>query len=620
MRGAVGAGSLSALPQLPDTRAEISATSALFPGREKQLLGERATEGDLRRLPLERFTYIEFATHGLVRQDISGLTEPALALTPITSADSFNDGLLTASEIADLPLKARFVALSACNTGLLDFTKFASEVPGLSAAFQVAGVPATLGTLWPVESDASRQIVEETFRNLISERVGPAVALARSQRKYLANSPSVAHEHPRFWAPFVVFGDGTTPSESRVLPDSVQIGDLRLLTTSGGEVSSVIEDASGGLLLRAMGNIRVAVRHAGMTMKLRKDLSEEWTKEDPLVANSQLALSVDGGSILGGFRGGGVIPTVATIQFMDHVGKVTQEWEFARPKVDTTPFRGLRIGPQAVLIAVVQHAREGTPNVPWPRDVLIIVEARVGHPLRVRSEFELTTSFNPNFIGLERLGNDVLVIVSSSMSDTLPKSYVDDFHQLTSCGLEGHASLTLLTGDTFIKIWEKQLPDIQFAKSFGARDGSVRLVGSVRPGCGEGTRVGLWEINKERTFANLFTDSNPRDTQARGVLQLPDGSTLLLGTVNRTTDVDSFAERDTQRMLYKGANNWVSFSTRRMDDAVMIWLDPSLHEQSRETLRAGSDLWVTGAVPVGSDIWLYGALGNQAALMQVTHY
>jgi len=73
-------------------------------------------------------------------------------------------------------------------------------------------------------------------------------------------------------------------------------------------------------------------------------------------------------------------------------------------------------------------------------------------------------------------------------------------------------------------------------------------------------------------------------------------------------------------MLYKGANNWVSFSTRRIDDAVMIWLDPSLHEQSRETLRAGSDLWVTGAVPVGSDIWLYGALGNQAALMQVTHY
>ena len=224
MRGAVGAGTLAALPRLPDTRVEISATAALFADGQEQLLGEAATEGALRRLPLERFTYIEFATHGLVRQDISGLSEAALALTPTTPADSFNDGLLTASEIADLPLKARFVALSACNTGVLDFTRFASEVPGLSAAFQVAGVPATLGTLWPVESDASRRIVQDTFRNLISDRDGPAVALAKSQRKYLANPPSIAHEHPRFWAPFVVFGDGTTPSENRVPSDSAQIG------------------------------------------------------------------------------------------------------------------------------------------------------------------------------------------------------------------------------------------------------------------------------------------------------------------------------------------------------------------------------------------------------------
>ena len=117
-------------------------------------------------------------------------------------------------------------------------------------------------------------------------------------------------------------------------------------------------------------------------------------------------------------------------------------------------------------------------------DRLIIAEVRVGHPLRIRTEFELTTSSNPDFVGLERLGKDVLVVVSRAMSDTLPKSHVDDFQQLTSCGLEGHASLTLLTGEKFSKIWEKQLADINFAKTFSARDGSVRLVGSTRPGCG----------------------------------------------------------------------------------------------------------------------------------------
>jgi CHAT domain-containing protein len=228
LRGAVGIGSISALPELPDTRAEVSGAAALFPGHQTLLLGDQATEGDLRRLPLERYAYLEFATHGLVRQDISGLTEPALALTPVSTIDSFDDGLLTASEIADLPLHARFVALSACNTGLLDTAKFASEVPGLAAAFEIAGVTATLGTLWPVESDASRQIVPETFRRIVSAQVGPAVALADSQRQYLQHPPSIAHEHPRFWAPFVIFGDGdsTLEGEHRLVAGSNWFGSI----------------------------------------------------------------------------------------------------------------------------------------------------------------------------------------------------------------------------------------------------------------------------------------------------------------------------------------------------------------------------------------------------------
>ena len=72
-------------------------------------------------------------------------------------------------------------------------------------------------------------------------------------------------------------------------------------------------------------------------------------------------------------------------------------------------------------------------------------------------------------------------------------------------------------------------------------------------------------------------------------------------------------------MLYKNTSDWVSFSTRRIDDAVIIYLDNSLNERSRETLRAGSDLWLNGGVSTDSGIWLYGALGNQAALIQVVH-
>jgi len=618
MRGAVGTGGLAALPQLPETRAEIANTAALFVGRETELLGGQATEGDIRRLPLERFTYIEFATHGLVRQDISGLTEPALALTP-TSANSFDDGLLTASEIADLPLKARFVALSACNTGLLDFTKFASEVSGLSAAFQVAGVPATLATLWPVESEASKEIVEETFRRLIADRVSPVTALALSQRNYLANPPSVAHEHPRFWAPFVIFGDGAVPSEGLGSRKSAQIGGVRLLTSSGGEVSSMILGKSDEWLLRGMGDVKLIHRHSGMTMGMREDLTEVWKKEDPLLANSPAAVRVDGGFLLGGFRGGGVIPTVGTIQFMGDAGEIKQEWELARPSDDTSPVRALRIGPQAALVAFVIHTRKADANQPWPLDRIALAEISLGHPMRIRAEFQTISRFNPSFVGLEFLGNDILVAVASPIGDGLPRAHIDDFHQMVSCGLEIHSSLTLLKAGTFANIWEKPLPGIQLVGSLRGHHGSIRLVGSLRAACGEGTRITLWEINQQRILSNLYTDKNPRDSQALGSLEMPDKSLVLIGKSNRTTDVDSFEERDPQNMLYKNTSDWVSFSTRRIDDAVIIYLDNSLNERSRETLRAGSDLWLNGGVSTDSGIWLYGALGNQAALIQVVH-
>jgi CHAT domain len=48
--------------------------------------------------------------------DLPGLAEPALMLTPPAQATADDDGLLTASKIANLKLDADWVVLSACNT------------------------------------------------------------------------------------------------------------------------------------------------------------------------------------------------------------------------------------------------------------------------------------------------------------------------------------------------------------------------------------------------------------------------------------------------------------------------------------------------------------------------
>ena len=63
-----------------------------------------------------------FATHGLVAGELGGVSEPVLVLPPPAEGTESDDGLLTASEVAQLKLNADWVILSACNTVATDGT------------------------------------------------------------------------------------------------------------------------------------------------------------------------------------------------------------------------------------------------------------------------------------------------------------------------------------------------------------------------------------------------------------------------------------------------------------------------------------------------------------------
>lgn len=67
-------------------------------------------------MDLSSYRVVAFATHGLMAGQFDGYGEPALVLTPPDSGDDFDDGLLGASEVAQLKLNADWVILSACNT------------------------------------------------------------------------------------------------------------------------------------------------------------------------------------------------------------------------------------------------------------------------------------------------------------------------------------------------------------------------------------------------------------------------------------------------------------------------------------------------------------------------
>jgi hypothetical protein len=58
----------------------------------------------VKRKALADYRVVYFATHGLVAGDVAGLGEPSLALTLPKQPTELDDGLLTASEVAQLKL------------------------------------------------------------------------------------------------------------------------------------------------------------------------------------------------------------------------------------------------------------------------------------------------------------------------------------------------------------------------------------------------------------------------------------------------------------------------------------------------------------------------------------
>jgi CHAT domain-containing protein len=137
-------------------------------------------ETTVKHLPLADYRVVYFATHGLVAGDIEGLAEPSLALTlPVATTDD-DDGLLTASEVAQLKLNADWVVLSACNTIAGD-KPGAEALSGLARAFFYAGARALLVSHWAVDSSAAARLTTSTFDLLKSDpKLGRAEALRRA--------------------------------------------------------------------------------------------------------------------------------------------------------------------------------------------------------------------------------------------------------------------------------------------------------------------------------------------------------------------------------------------------------------------------------------------------------
>ena len=75
---------------------------------------------------------------------------------------------------------------------------------GLTRAFQYAGVPRVVASLWPVQDRATAELMTRFYRAMWRDHLSPSAALREAQRSLRADP---RYRDPYSWAGFVLQGD-----------------------------------------------------------------------------------------------------------------------------------------------------------------------------------------------------------------------------------------------------------------------------------------------------------------------------------------------------------------------------------------------------------------------------
>lgn len=156
---------------------------------------------------LQHATVIAFATHAIVADEIVGLEEPGLIMTPPDRPSPEDDGVLTSSEIAQLQLSADWVLLSACNTAAADGQPGSEALSGLARAFFYAGTKSLIVSHWPVDDEAAMQLTTVTAESLANPSMTRAKALQAAMHRIMMDKSNDLFAHPSAWAPLMLVGD-----------------------------------------------------------------------------------------------------------------------------------------------------------------------------------------------------------------------------------------------------------------------------------------------------------------------------------------------------------------------------------------------------------------------------
>jgi CHAT domain-containing protein len=123
-----------------------------------------------------------------------------------TEPDSSEDGFLNTYEIYGIPLKAKMVVLSSCNSGS-GYLHEGEGILSLARGFAYSGSKSVLLSMWEIEDRSGSEIIKNFYR-YIKRGYSKSSALKKARIKFLKNADQL-RSHPYFWSAYVLYGDNS---------------------------------------------------------------------------------------------------------------------------------------------------------------------------------------------------------------------------------------------------------------------------------------------------------------------------------------------------------------------------------------------------------------------------
>ena len=198
---AIGNPRVTGVAEATGTADESAAIAALYGPRSLLLTGARATAAQF-RANAAAAEVIHVASHA--ETETNHPLESFLLLAPPAQPAAGEDGALTARDLLSLPLGARLVVLSACETARGKVAQ-GEGVLGLAWAVLAAGARASVVSQWKVDSAATGSLMVDFHRRLTANHPPDTAEALRQAALGLLHTPG--RQHPFYWASFILLGD-----------------------------------------------------------------------------------------------------------------------------------------------------------------------------------------------------------------------------------------------------------------------------------------------------------------------------------------------------------------------------------------------------------------------------